>query len=57
MSNPSQVSKLDENRKATMEKKQRLNQRRTGIDWKAFAEKKKKERTKRKNAWLYAKDS
>ncbi len=57
MSNPSQVSKLDENRKAAAEKKQRLNQTRNGIDWKAYAEKKKKERAKRRNAWMHEKYS
>ncbi len=52
----SQVSKLNENRKKAEGKRQRLNQRENGIDWKAYAEKKKKERVKRRNAWMYDKD-
>ncbi len=53
----SQVSKLDENRQDAEKKKRRLNQRgKLEIDWKAYGEKKKKERVKRRNAWVYGKD-
>ncbi len=52
----SQVSKLDENRKEAERKRQRLNQRGDGIDWKAYAKEKKTQRMKRKNAWMYEKD-